>query len=451
MDYYKENLKVLKKVNEKLYNEIVKLIIAEENYKIIKTRQENYTIQVVSSGEGRKSVTLLHSKYNPEKEAIQFADKQFNNKAKINLVYGFGLGYHIEEILKKLDSTDLLYVMDINIEVFKLALKLKNLQRILLDKRLKLIISKSQEEIVNKMKKILQKENKLVIYVPSLKTIPNKYEKFKIVMEEWNMKKSYDGEWDEKLKENRHNNNVLNSESIGKMINKYKNKPIIIVSAGPSLNKNKHLLKDLKGKALIFAVGSALKPLLRCGVSPDMFCIIDPSPITYKQIEGYENLDIPFIYLDTASSYTVSKYNGPKYVISNKGNGLNSSKELIEMGGSVATAVMDMAIRFGGNPIVFVGQDLAYVGNRHHADGDMYGAGEVVKSLPNMRKVKGQNGELLDTTLGLLSFKRWIENKIKDTVDVEFINATEGGALIEGCKNMKLSEFIEGRKFENLY
>lgn len=451
MNYYENNLNLLKDIDNNLSDKIANLVIVKENYKIIKTKEECYTIQIIHNDISTKSATLLHSKYNPEKEAIQFAKKQFNSKEKINIVYGFGLGYHIEEILKKLDSKDLLYVLDINLEVFKLALKLKNLQKILLDKRLRLIISESQEEVAKQFLKLLKEENKFVIYPPSLKSIPNKYEKFKFVMEDWNVKKGVTGEWEEELKKNYEKNSLIKSESIGGMINKYKNKPIIIVSAGPSLNKNKHLLENLKGKALIFAVGPAVKSLLRANVKPDMFCIIDPSILTYKQIEGIEDLDIPFIYLDTANEYTVSKYNGPKYVISNKANGGTSNKELIEMGGSVATAIMDMAIKFGGNPIVFVGQDLAYVDNRHHAEGNMYGKSEVVKSLPNMRKVKGQNGELLDTTLALLSYKHWIENKISDNTNIEFVNATEGGALIEGCKNMKLSDFIGEREFVNLY
>jgi len=48
-----------------------------------------------------------------------------------------------------------------------------------------------------------------------------------------------------------------------------------------------------------------------------------------------------------------------------------------------------------------------------------------------MRRVKGQNGEMLYTSLGLLSYKYWIEKQ--DTKEKRiFINATEGGAYIEG-------------------
>ena len=107
----------------------------------------------------------------------------------------------------------------------------------------------------------------------------------------------------------------------------------------------------------------------------------------------------------------------------------------MELGGSVAWQSW-LAIRFGGNPIVFVGQDLAFTNGQSHAYGGL------VNQDVSRRKVKGQNGEFLDTTLGLLSFKHWIENKIRDNL-VEFINATEGRAYIEGCKHISLQDFID--------
>lgn len=48
----------------------------------------------------------------------------------------------------------------------------------------------------------------------------------------------------------------------------------IVVAAGPSLNKNINELKKAKGKSLIIAVDTALKPLLRAGIVPDMFLLL---------------------------------------------------------------------------------------------------------------------------------------------------------------------------------
>lgn len=48
---------------------------------------------------------------------------------------------------------------------------------------------------------------------------------------------------------------------------------------------------------------------------------------------------------------------------------------------------------------------------------------------------------MLYTSLGLLSYKYWIENRILNEQRI-FINATEGGAYIEGMKHIKLRDVI---------
>lgn len=440
--YYRRNIQAL----EKRFPGIIKEIRHME----CNTQQEKETIEVKSARNGSLTAQItnevgqkfyLHSAYQPEKEAKQFAELHFADEQPIYLVYGFAFGYHIRAALEKLSSQQRLYVVDIHLPVFYEALHHMDLAETIQDERLHLIIT-SDEKIIAKYMQPLVSQAKFITYVPAVKLIPNRYEYFKYIMESWNMRLAKLGQHDGLLEKNYEQNKTHHHPNICKYFGTMQNKPIIIVSAGPSLNKNKHLLKDMMGKAFIFAVGSALKSLLRAGITPDMFCIIDPQDITYKQIEGYENQEIPLVYLVTASAYTVSKYQGPKFVVYNQEHQAEDKDQLIRTGGSVATAVMDMAIRFGGNPIIFVGQDLAYTNSEHHADGNMYGEEEKVKETPNMRKVKGQNGEMLTTTLGLLSFKYWIENRIADFPEILFINATEGGVYIDGCQHMTLRDVI---------
>lgn len=52
--------------------------------------------------------------------------------------------------------------------------------------------------------------------------------------------------------------------------------PVIIVSAGPSLDKNVKELRKAQGKAFIIVVDAALRTVLQAGVQPDIVCTIDP-------------------------------------------------------------------------------------------------------------------------------------------------------------------------------
>ncbi|WP_341875770.1 motility associated factor glycosyltransferase family protein [Defluviitalea saccharophila] len=440
MDFYKSNMDLLKIKDIHLYNDMNQFILDEKTYKKELTHSKVYTLRISDYDYVRnKNIDFyLHSKYDPIKEAEKFADSQYSEQKENIIIFGFGLGYHIEAILNKLKGNQELYVFEMNFNIFEAALECRNLSNILSDDKVHLMISDNEKKLALNLGNLLKKDVKLIIYPPSLKTIPKGSENIRFILEDWNITKSETDEWRERVDENYERNKALNVPSVGGLYNRYKGLPFIIVSAGPSLEKNIHLLSDLEGRAFIFAVGRTLKTLLWENIEPDMFCIIDPQyEPTYSQISGYENLDIPMVFFESASADTISKYKGPKYIASDKKEHVENPEHIMDLGGSVATAILDLSIRFGGNPIVFVGQDLAFT------DGQSHAYGNTVNESTNRRKVKGQNGEWLDTTLGLLSFKHWIENKIKDNPQIEFINATEGGAFIEGCKHMPLQNFID--------
>ena len=77
--------------------------------------------------------------------------------------------------------------------------------------------------------------------------------------------------------------------------------PAIVVSAGPSLAKNKHLLKEAKGKAFIAVVDSAISTVMSMGVIPDMVFTLD-----YKKSKKHftsEGLNkVPFVAENDSSS-----------------------------------------------------------------------------------------------------------------------------------------------------
>ena len=66
----------------------------------------------------------------------------------------------------------------------------------------------------------------------------------------------------------------------------YKGYPALVVSAGPSLRKNKHLIQlDPVGRCVIIAVQTTLKPLLEIGVEPDFVTALDYHDICTRFFE----------------------------------------------------------------------------------------------------------------------------------------------------------------------
>ncbi|EOS44183.1 6-hydroxymethylpterin diphosphokinase MptE-like protein [Lachnospiraceae bacterium JLR.KK009] len=227
----------------------------------------------------------------------------------------------------------------------------------------------------------------------------------------------------------------------------------ILVAAGPSLNKNIMELKKAKGKAFIVAVDTAIKPLVKAGIMPDAFFTIDPhKPLDLIAIDGAEN--IPVIAPTCAHYPLLDHQKGKKifyfdnYIIPYRMYERNKKKFYdVSNGGSVACCVLSLLYKMGFNTIILVGQDLAYTDNKTHADGTFAEKMEE-KDTRNMHMVKGNYEEKVPTLMNLRIYLEWFEKYIEGmkkygSGNVRVINATEGGAYIEGTELMTLKEAIE--------
>jgi hypothetical protein len=227
--------------------------------------------------------------------------------------------------------------------------------------------------------------------------------------------------------------------------------PGIVVAAGPSLNKNIKDLKKAKGKAFIIAVDTALKPLLREGIVPDMFFIVDAQkPLELVQVEGAEQ--IPMVTTLNATPEILNYHKGKKFFFDEsylfaekilKKSGLPWGD--VCSGGSVATNAFSLLYKIGLKTIILVGQDLALTGKKTHADGTFEETMPEVDTR-NCIWVEGNCEDKVPTEADLKVFLNWYESSIQSykehTEGFRVINATEGGAKIKGTEVMALKEAI---------
>lgn len=231
--------------------------------------------------------------------------------------------------------------------------------------------------------------------------------------------------------------------------------PVIVIAAGPSLNKNIKELKRAKGRAFLIAVDTAVKRLLKEGIVPDLFATLDgmkTAELLNFTEEEAEAKEIPMITKVTASKSLMDYHTGKKFFI-NEGYRyidqifkMNGKKlEGFNVGGSVATYAFAFACHLGFRKVVFVGQDLAYTDNKSHADGT-FQEKMPEENTEKFLMVPGNYQEEVPTLSNLDSYRQWFGEFIsewKKRYDVEFINATEGGAKIEGTKLMHLADVID--------
>lgn len=256
--------------------------------------------------------------------------------------------------------------------------------------------------------------------------------------------------------------------------------PMVIVAPGPSLAKNIHLLRELKGRAVIVAFSHTLSALKAAEVVPDLVLAADMEDLRYH-FDGFPTDDIEALAL----AYTVHPdlFALPaRRTFSFSSNRTDTwMGELlgedthVPNGGSVAHMAFSMGLEMGCSPIVLVGQDLSFPGGKVYCDGNVDGdakadvaedgrslvvrnysdgyanmqtvSGAKVSRPYRAMEVPGYDGGTVVTTMLFAMFRRWFIARAKALGEQGggpvLLNCTEGGTHIDGMKHMPLREAID--------
>ncbi|MFJ8234652.1 motility associated factor glycosyltransferase family protein [Ureibacillus sp. NPDC094379] len=248
------------------------------------------------------------------------------------------------------------------------------------------------------------------------------------------------------------------SKDVSQLKNKFKDKPAIIISAGPSLNKNIEELKQAKHRAVIIAVDTIVSKLITEGIIPDFVCSIERIKEVYEYFYKDKNIpeNITLVGPPLLDSRIFAEFQGDILLPMRNGvaeyNWLQNllklgNDDFIEMGSSCAHVAFGLAMHLGASPIVLVGQDLAYGSKdgESHASGTVYddkAQDQKATSLIQDYEIESYDGGLVSTTYIWGYFKQWFEAQISNQ-QLFVINATEGGARIDFTTQKPLKETIE--------
>ena len=434
---------------------------------VIETKSKKYSAKVFKDG---KSI-FLHSAYDPEKEANTLI-KEIENDTDLIFIFGIGAGYLINAV-KKLNVN--IAVIEPSIKFFNLLIDNFKLDKILEDnitffiggddiediekfisiantKKVKFFITRSYanlfgEEALFYQQKVLSIVDKKIININTISR--------------------FDKLWAYNIASNVAE--ISTHYGANKFFDKYKNIPAVIVSAGPSLEKNIRKLREMKNKALIIAVDTAMKPLFSHNISPHFVITIDPQKKNSKYFRNVDFKDSVLIAESSVDKEAIDSFNGAiyfinsifplaKYFMEELGN-----RGDITAGGSVSTAAYDFAIRIGANPIIMVGLDLSFPNYQTHIKGsyheenffteiyklDSYDS-RIYKVLiaGNLREEKNIYNEKVWTDSRFDMYKNWYEEQCLKYNQIKFYNATEGGIVINGMENINLEELIQ--KFNDI-
>lgn len=147
----------------------------------------------------------------------------------------------------------------------------------------------------------------------------------------------------------------------------FKGIPALVIGAGPSLEKNAHLLRHFEDKALLFAGGTALNLI---DVEPHFAASIDanaPSDLFKK----HPFKKTPFCYQARMNRENYSLLEGERILFpdgfSHAINWLYDEEKPFDSGWTVGNFLTAIALHLGCSPIIFVGMDLCYQEGRKYA------------------------------------------------------------------------------------
>jgi len=224
----------------------------------------------------------LHSKYDPVDEAARQVSRLANDKLEIFLL-GLGLGYHPLAVTKQCPEATI-WAFEPDVRIIRAALQANDLSDLLLDKKLRIVREPDKSQLFTEWLPHLGSMSvgqDRVDHAPSLQLHPQFFADAKALVEEFlafgkttlNTLLINGRRTCENLAQN-----VawyVASPGLGRLKNAMRGKPAVIVSAGPSLRKNKHLLPSVVGRACVIAVQTTFQQLIDIGVEPDFVTSLD--------------------------------------------------------------------------------------------------------------------------------------------------------------------------------
>ncbi|GEM_PF-1043136 len=465
--FYRGNLEKLSRRHPELVEIVESATIDGERIKIFDSESGNPRI-VYKRNDGEE--INIHSSGDPIECARQAIDLLGRiEKEGIVVLFGFGLGYFAEEVFKRFEKGHILLVYEAAPEIFRLALSIKDFSALLDSDRVKIVLGENAENF-----SVLHSHHHLITngkfwivrHEPSVKINPAAFDNF---LNRLNEEKrvsdlgvatilSRGKEFIDAFIENVPS--IIRKPGVRNLRNIFKGRPAVIVSAGPSLDKNIHLLKKTKGRAVIVATDASLPALLSADVIPDLAVAIDPVSDNiddkFKDIPVLK--EVPFICLAQYTPALIRMYPGPLFINSVPQNmafqwlaRFWEDNGYIEcFGGSVAHFAFAVSEFLGADVIAFIGQDLSYSGGRVHATGYTDNLDRILEkktrngpgNIPGAMPAVDIFNERVYTIRQFLTFKTAFESRIRTFTGI-VVNATEGGLPIDGAVNMRFADFID--------
>ncbi|MGB1123612.1 MAG: motility associated factor glycosyltransferase family protein [Phycisphaeraceae bacterium] len=422
----------------------------------------------------------LASKYDPIKEAQKLVEPVDHAKTACTVILGFGLGYHIDEVVKKVGPRDLVIVYEPDLAQLKAVLEKLDWTRWLGQNGLILAGPDATKSML--LSRIEQRSatptlgTQLITHPASRQRYSDDFNAFgKLVTEtlafcRTNVATAL-------VNATRTVSNLTNNlaqyaagPTIAELENAAKGYPAICVGAGPSLVKNLDLLSDpeVRKNVVVIGVQTTLKPMLQRGIRPDFITALDYSAICTRFYEDLPDLpDVTLVVEPKCHPAIIAAYPGPVRVCPSKLNDkllgdMARPMPTIKAGTTVAHLSFYLAKLLGCDPIIFIGQDLGFSDGLYYAPGTAVhqvwepelGAFNTIETMEwtrvvrmrgNLRRAEDVHGRPIFTDEQMSTYLGQFERDFDEAkqAGLTVIDATEGGMPKQHTQLSTLREALQ--------
>ena len=462
-DYFKRNLQMLQKhnpvffVNLQLFADFLNQKVRKQDVIYQKNRlyfsyEQNYY--------------QLYGR-NPKEEAERLCKKIDFHKENLIVVFGLGNIELLQYLYKKTDPGTKITVFEPNLDVLVYCLKNYNLSDYISSPKFGFLFGNDEmltRQIITYFTGSWENlvQNLQVVSLPNYYVYQEFQQRIMHIISEkiQHVLLTLGNSLDDMLDGlDNHYKNIdasINANSYEEFSQKFKGYPAIIVASGPSLDKNISELTKAIGKALIISCDASYTTCIKNGVKPDAIACIERGVATYNAFFKDRTFHDGLVLVGPSLLWPElhEKFPGKQLLFAKNYVGLEGwwdqhfeNSKFIDMGHSCATAAFAFAREAGCDPIILIGQDLAFTDDKRHSDSvqeDGFKTNNVLKEKAKKRNnlwVESIDGGKVRTTEIFNLFRYFFETEALRGGTI--IDATEGGALIHGTKIMKFSEALE--------
>ena len=331
----------------------------------------------------------LASRHQPRAEAQTFVEAIDLRERAVVVVLGFGLGYHVAELCRKLGRTGLVVVLETDAALLRATLSRIDWSAEFSGANI--LFFDGSEELGRYAERFAGAEGVLIqglqlVEHPASRTrvMPRAKEFARAITETVRAARvtaatglARSAQTIRAILANARQ--YVGGEGLAPLAGFATGRLGIVVSAGPSLRRNLHLLKDpaVQERTVIVATQTVLKPLLAEGIRPHFVAALDWHRISKRFYEGLREKDVSrtTLILDPqANPVIAASYPGPVRAISAPHldtllGPLARDMGRLPPGATVAHLCYQIARFLGCDPVALIGQDLGFTDGVYYARG----------------------------------------------------------------------------------